>query len=119
MMIRLNLCLKIIVNPFSCCGRGRKGITLPLRSRIEYKLEIRQIGSRNFSMSDSPIASGLFGDDLAQEGAECIASLNAHFLGRIPTGEFGELRSSTELVRKDRRRPIFRHCDFTERVLQA
>ena len=38
-----------------CCGRGRKGITFPPRSRIEYKREVRQIGSRNFSISERSI----------------------------------------------------------------
>ena len=34
---------------------AEKGITLPPRSRIEYKWEVRKIGSRNFSISERSI----------------------------------------------------------------
>ena len=42
-----------------CCGRGRKGITLPPGSRIEYKWEVRKIGSRNFWISERSIGGYL------------------------------------------------------------
>jgi hypothetical protein len=78
--MRLSPCLKIISSTCICCGLGRKGITLLSRVRIEYRLEIRRIGSRNLSMSDRSTAPRLFDDDLAQECPECIAHLNAHLL---------------------------------------
>ena len=39
-------------------------------------------------------------DDFSQKRRKCIACLDAHLLDRVPAGEFGQLRSSTELFRK-------------------